>query len=92
MMYGVGEYDRDKALGVYLKDGKLKEKRAGFYDFGWLDRIGIRTSHVFGDRLIVNPNPVRLLNPNEQPILKSMMQVTGGDHVPVYTILEFQGF
>jgi len=92
MMYGVDEYDRDKALGVYLKDGKLKEKRAGFYDFGWLDRVGIRTSHVFGDRLIVKPNPVRLLNPNEQPILKSMMQVTGGDHVPVYTILEFQGF
>ena len=92
MMYGVGKYDRDVALEVYLKDGKLKVKREGFYDFGWLDRVGFRTSHVFGDRLIVNPNPVRLRRPSQQPTLKSLMQVTGGDHVPVYTILTFEGF
>jgi hypothetical protein len=92
MIYRDGRYDRDVALTVYLKDKKLKVKRAGFYDFGWLDRIGMRTSRVFGDRLIINGNPVSLLRPNEQPTLKSMMQVTGGDHVPVYTILNFKGF
>ena len=92
MIYRDGRYDRDVALTVYLKDRKLKVKRAGFYDFGWLDRIGFRTTRVFGDRLIANPNPVRLLRANEQPTLQSMMHVTGGDHVPVYTILNFQGF
>ena len=91
MIYRDGRYDRDVALTVYLKDGRLKEKRAGFYDFGWLDRIGIRTRSRPQDRLIAQPNPVRLIT-NQQPTLKSMMHVTGGDHVPVYTILNFEGF
>lgn len=91
MIYRDGRYDRDVALTVYLKDGRLKEKRAGFYDFGWLDRIGIRTRSRPQDRLIAQPNPVRLIT-NQQPTLKSLMHVTGGDHVPVYTILNFEGF
>jgi len=91
MIYRDGRYDRDVALTVYLKDGRLKEKRAGFYDFGWLDRIGIRTRSRPQDRLIAQPNPVRLIT-NQQPTLKSMMHVTGGDHVPVHTILNFEGF
>ena len=91
MIYRDGRYDRDVALTVYLKDGRLKEKRAGFYDFGWLDRIGIRTRSRPQDRLIAQPNPVRLIT-NQQPTLKSMMHVTGGDHVPVYTSLNFEGF
>jgi hypothetical protein len=91
MIHRDDRYDRDVALTVYLKDGRLKEKRAGFYDFGWLDRIGFRTRSQAPDRLIARPNPVRLIT-NEQPTLKSLMHVTGGDHVPVYTILNFEGF
>ena len=76
---GISEKDITQALDVYLKKGMLTQKRAGFYDFGWLDRIGYRLAP-----------PVRL-GRNQLAVLNTFMDVTGGDHVPTYTLLTLSG-
>lgn len=76
----VSEDELKSALSVYTKHGAIKEKRAGYYDFGWLDRIGYR----------LKP-PLRIQR--GAPVsLNTLVAVTGGDHVPVYLMLNLSGF
>ena len=73
-----------------------KQDRPGFWDFGWLDRIGYAcvAPGQFNQRAKLGHSMFksRLKLQNTDVVVKSFYYVPYGDHVPVYCDFLFSGF
>ncbi len=73
------------AISQYLdENGQLIMKRDGFYDFGWLDRIGFTLGNA--DLPKITESSTIKIEDGTMPYLYTPMDVKGGDHVPVYSL------
>lgn len=81
---------------IYAKEGAFKEKRAGVWDFGWLDRIGYA---VYAPGYYNPDGNAGLLKAgltiagNQADIaMQGWNHVPYGDHMPVYCQFDLNGF